>query len=135
MWTVSTLERPALRRVLSRGSGVIVFPEATSSQGAEILPFKPSLFEVAIEAEIPVSYAAIQYVTPQESPPAHLAVCWWGDMGLLSHAACLLTLPSVEAKVRFGEEPLAAEDRKQLAAQAQANVEELFDPVTSANSR
>ena len=35
----------ALSQLLARGEGVIVFPESTSTQGAQVLDFKPALFQ------------------------------------------------------------------------------------------
>lgn len=114
---------------LQGGHGVIVFPEGTSTRGDRVHPFKPSLFEVAVLTGLPVSTAAVTYATPEGAPPAELSVCWWGDMGFLSHARCLLSLPSVRATVSFGGAPLQGSDRKGLATAAQAAVQDLFEPV------
>lgn len=120
-----------VRRRLDAGRGVVVFPEGTSSQGAEVGPFKPALFEVAIETGMPVSCAAISYQTPPQSAPAHLAVCWWGDMPFLGHLLPLMALPGVRASLRFAEQPVTAPDRKSLASLAQRAVAAEFTPVVT----
>ena len=115
--------------ILREGRGVVLFPEGTSTQGSMVLPFRPSLLETAARAGIPVSYAALTYRTPVGSPPAALAVCWWGDMPFLRHLLRLLSLPTFEAKVVFGGRPIEPEDRKVLAVRLWEAVQQQFQPV------
>ncbi len=114
---------------LAQDRGVVVFPEGTSTKGEDVRPFKPSIFEVPMRTSTPVSFAALHYVTPDGAPPAHMAVCWWGDMPFLPHFYELLMLPSIHATVAFGRDPIIADDRKSLASRAQAAVEAHFTPV------
>ena len=115
--------------ILEDRLGVVVFPEGTSTKGAEVGPFRPSLLEAAAIAGIPVSYAALSYRTPRGCAPAHLAVCWWGTMTFGGHMLELLALPRVEASVSFGDEPIQERDRKLLARRLQCAVEQRFQPV------
>ena len=94
----------AIDRTLDGGQGVVLFPEGTSTPGEEVARFHPSLLEVAARAHYPVSYASLGYATPDGSDPAHLAVCWWGDMEFPGHLWNLLKLPRFHAKVSFGDE-------------------------------
>ena len=119
----------AVRGRLNEGYGVVVFPEGTSTDGSQVLPFKPSIFEVPARMELPVSYASLSYVTPSGGPGADLAVCWWGDMGFAGHFLELLALPSFRALVSFGPDPIVAGDRKTLALEAHRAVNSLFVPV------
>jgi 1-acyl-sn-glycerol-3-phosphate acyltransferase len=105
----------ALARRLGRGETLVIFPEGTSTSGAEVLPFRPALLEPAVTLGLAVHFAALQYATPSGARPAAEAVCWWGDMEFLPHLLGLLALPGVEASVAFGAEPLRADDRKDLA--------------------
>jgi 1-acyl-sn-glycerol-3-phosphate acyltransferase len=116
---------------LARGEGVVVFPEGTSTRGERVLPFKPSLFEVAVRTGSPVSYASITYRTPPGSPSAEQSICWWGDMQFFPHLYQLLTLPTFQATLTFGPEPIVAGDRKTLATRAHSAVEQSFTPVAS----
>lgn len=121
-----------IQSVLDRGEGLIMFPEGTSSRGAEVLPFRSSLLQPAVSAGHPVSYASINYRTPAGAPPAEMAVCWWGDMTFGAHFWGLLQLPSIEGSVSFGNRTLAADSRHELARSLQTAVSESFRPLAAA---
>lgn len=118
-----------IEAVLEQGVGVVLFPEGTSSDGSEVLDFKPSLLEVAARARLPVSYAALTYRTPRGAGPARTRVCWWGDAGFGEHMIGLFKLPRIEATLEFGEETITAESRKQLASRLWQAVASQFRPV------
>ncbi|MEM7586439.1 MAG: 1-acyl-sn-glycerol-3-phosphate acyltransferase [Acidobacteriota bacterium] len=120
-----------VRTSLNRGLGVLAFPEGTSSRGESILPLKPSLLEFAIEAEQPVHFVTLGYRTTPglTGPPADEAVCWWDDTHFLVHFLRLLRLPSFEATLNFGSEPVAAEDRKRLAEELRTAMLATFTPI------
>ncbi|MBK7715926.1 MAG: 1-acyl-sn-glycerol-3-phosphate acyltransferase [Gemmatimonadetes bacterium] len=124
---VRTLD--AMAEAIAQGDGVLVFAEATSTAGHGVLPFRPALLEWAARAGHPVHYASIAYATPPGGPPAHLAVCWWGEMTFGDHLAALARLPWVAATVRFGAAPIAEQDRKRLAGRLHAAVSAQFIPV------
>lgn len=117
-----------LSEALRAGERVIVFPEGTSTRGAEVLPFRPSLFQVAVEHEVPVRTFALHYATEPHDPPAHLAVCWWGDMEFASHFLGFLRLGRVRAHVHLPHEAPTGADRKALALSAEASVRGGFRP-------
>lgn len=108
----------AIAAVLARGEGVVLFPEGTSSDGSDVLPFRASLFEVAVRSGVPVTTATLSYRTPAGSPPAATAVCWWGDMTFGKHFLELLALPAITVQVEFGARGLHGSDRKLLALEA-----------------
>src|SRR5688572_28341954 len=83
-----------IEQALHSGKGVLLFPEGTSTSGAEVLQFHSALLEPAVQQACPVSFAAISYRTPVSQPPAHLSVCWWGEMSFLAHFYRLLQLKS-----------------------------------------
>lgn len=92
---------PRMTDALRDGGAVVFFPEATSTRGAAVLPFKSALFESAIRTGAPVVAASLDYETSDRNRPADTSVCWWGDMTFLPHLGRLLTLPRIEARVRF----------------------------------
>jgi len=120
-----------LSEAVEGGDGVIVFAEATSSAGYTVLPFRPALLEWAARTRYPVHFASVSYRTPAGSPPAHLSVCWWGDMTLGPHLRGLCRLPWIEGTVRFGADPIAEPDRKRLATRLQRAVADQFTPVVT----
>lgn len=125
---------PEIEANLAAGRGIVVFPEGTSTRGAVVERFKPSVFEVPIRTGTPVSYAALSYRTPAAASPATLSVCWWGDAPFTPHFLRLLTLPRIDATVTFGQDSLSATDRKDLAARAQSAVTSQFTPVSGCDA-
>ncbi|MFN7947703.1 MAG: 1-acyl-sn-glycerol-3-phosphate acyltransferase [Blastocatellia bacterium] len=120
-----------IERARQTGWGVVLFPEGTSTKGAEVIPFRPSLLEPAAAAAWPVSYASISYRTPPDETPAHMAICWWGEMTFAPHLFELLQLRRFEAIVTFGAVTMQLDDRKLLAARLQEAVQRIFIPVTA----
>lgn len=112
----------------ARGTRVVFFPEGTSGRGDVVMPFRSSLFQVAVTAGAVVHAGALHYATdPPDAPPEH-AVCWWGDTDFGPHAWRLLRLRRVRARVSFSPEEIEPTDRKTMARRAQQAVESVFTP-------
>ena len=124
----------AIDGTLAAGQGVVLFPEGTSTRGEEVARFHPSLLQVAARARYPVSYGSLHYATPVDATPAHLAVCWWGDMEFSGHFWRLLALPGFRVTLAFGNERIQDEDRKRLATRLWRAVDGLFTPVVDSAS-
>ncbi len=114
---------------LNEGEGVMLFPEGTSTKGEEILPFNSSFLEFAAKTDLPVSYAAISYRTPEGAPPPSESICWWTDITFIDHLLRLFSLKEFTATVNFGDQPIQAPNRKELAAELHRKVKEKFIPV------
>ncbi|MCB0215491.1 MAG: 1-acyl-sn-glycerol-3-phosphate acyltransferase [Chloroflexi bacterium] len=114
---------------LSAGRNVVLFPEGTSTPGLRVERFLSPVLEPAVSAGIPVSCCSIAYRTPPGEPPAHEALCWWGDMGFVDHALAMLALPGFRARLVFGETAIREADRKVLARRLQAAVGQIFTPT------
>ena len=119
----------SMKQAIDEGSGVVLFAEGTSTAGATVAPFKPSLLELAAQAHMPVHYVSLSYRTPQKAPPAQRAVCWWGEMTFPKHLFELLALRGFEAELVFGTQPIQAADRKVLANKLWRAVSAQFSPV------
>lgn len=123
-----------VKAVLGRGTGVIVFPEGTSTDGSQVDRYKPSLFEVPVETGVPVRVAALHYDSPLGPKPAWEAVCWWGDAPFGSHFMDFLAQPRTVATVTFSAEVLRAPEsppsgaRKALAEAAHKATTSSFKP-------
>ncbi|MBK9437907.1 MAG: 1-acyl-sn-glycerol-3-phosphate acyltransferase [Chloracidobacterium sp.] len=114
---------------LDAGEGVIVFPEGTTSKGEDVLPFNSSFLQFAAESDVPVSYAAVTYRTPDGAPPASTYVCWWEDISFFAHIWRMFKLSGFTTVINFGEAPIKNTDRKALAAELRQKVSDAFIPV------
>jgi 1-acyl-sn-glycerol-3-phosphate acyltransferase len=100
-------------RALSNGLVVVLFPEGTSSDGTTILPFKPALFEPAVETGAHVCSAHISYRLAEGEASD---VCYFGNkMSFFAHLLRLLSRGAIEARVQFSDGAMTFEDRKQAA--------------------
>lgn len=124
-----------IQEALARGDGVILFPEGTSTDGRQVRPLKPALLEVAARHGYPVHYARLSYRTPPDAPPAHLAVCWWGDMEFGPHFVELCRLSGFQATVTFGAHPIVERDRKALALRLHRALTQHVVPAASEESQ
>ncbi len=122
-----------LEAALAAGSGVVFFPEGTSSPGVEVLPFRSPLLALPAASGHAVHAAALTYRTRPGDPPAHLSVCWWGDMPFASHFLRFLVLGRTEALVAVAAVPLADADRKVLALALREAVCREFSPSAPAD--
>lgn len=127
--------RREMGEAMARGDRVILFPEATSTAGDTILPFKPALLADAAAGRTPVHWLTVSYRTPPEGAAARDRVCWWGDAGFLPHVLGLFALRRVDCTVRFGDAPLRSADRKALAIDLRSAMLERFEPVGGREAR
>ncbi|HSM51136.1 MAG TPA: lysophospholipid acyltransferase family protein [Thermoanaerobaculia bacterium] len=119
----------AIAGLVARGQRVVVFPEATSSSGARVLPFRSALLELPLCLGLPVHPVAISYATSDDVPPAYLTICWWGSMPLAPHVWELAALDRIEATLVFGPPESGGGDRKTVAARLQSAVAAAFKPM------
>ncbi len=112
-----------------RGLPVLFFPEGTTTDGAEVLPFRRGLFHSVLQGGVPLRTAALQFQIGDGNGEAMVAkdVCFVGDALFGPHIFGCLGLRGLRARVRFGEEILTREDRFQLSQSARAAVAELYD--------
>lgn len=115
-----------IRQVLRDGHLVVLFPEGTTSNGREVLPFRSSLLEPATGLDQALFVGHIAYAIREGS--LENDVCYWGDMTFFPHAVGMLTRPRIAAHVRFGRVANPERDRKDLARQLHAEVVRLRSP-------
>jgi 1-acyl-sn-glycerol-3-phosphate acyltransferase len=118
-----------IEAALADGALVVVFPEGTSTNGETILPFRASLLEPAARGGHEISVGWIHYEV--EGGDAAADACYWGDHTFLPHAVNLLGKKAIRATLRFGKFQRTTDDRKELAQQLHAAVEELKRGTTS----
>ena len=116
-----------IREVMREGHLVVLFPEGTSSDGRQVLPFKSSLLEPATGTDHELFAGHISYAITEGS--LENDVCYWGEMAFFPHAVKLLTRPRVTVKVRFSRVKASEASRKELARQLYAEVVRLKTAV------
>jgi len=102
--------------VMKTGVPLIVFPEGTSSDGRDVLPFKSSLFQPAIDHHWPVTPMWIGYEL--EDGSVENEVAYFGDMTLFPHLLNLFTKRGLRATIVYGNPIQDAKDRKELCRKA-----------------
>jgi len=123
--------------VLGEGLLIVLFPEGTSSDGAEVLPFKSALIEPALRLGCPVAAAAIGYRIEKGSVADE--ICFVKEMSLLPHLLNVFAMPSIRAELRCGAARPRSGERKALAVELHAETTALhaalFAPPDSARER
>lgn len=88
---------------------VLLFPEGTSTNGERLLSFHSRLIDPATSAGVPITAAAVRYMTDDGTPEREL--CWYGDALFAPHLAKVLGIAGFSAKVRFGQPRIYASRR------------------------
>ena len=109
-----------LEAVLNSGALVVLFPEGTSSDGHDVLPFKSTLLQPIASSRHAVSASAIAYSL--RDGDVEEEVCYWKDMTLLPHVLNLLSKEGITARVRFSQVQPGDTDRRALAKRLHAEV-------------
>ncbi|HEX7652541.1 MAG TPA: lysophospholipid acyltransferase family protein [Verrucomicrobiae bacterium] len=105
---------------LADGALVVVFPEGTSSNGEQVLPFRSSLLEPGLRAGGAISVACLHYELTDGD--ARQEVCYWGDHTFFPHLLHLLGKSSIRAVIKFRQLPPLQTDRKAAATSLRAEV-------------
>lgn len=108
-----------------KNESICIFPEGTSTNGANVLPFKPNLFESALLAKCLIYPLSIRYLTEKtglrSDSPAFI-----GDMGLLESMSRVIHEPGLLVQIHFlrpYDPKLSGDsDRKQVAAYCQESI-------------
>jgi 1-acyl-sn-glycerol-3-phosphate acyltransferase len=123
--------RDALRVVhhmaesLRAGDILAVFPEGTTSDGVQLLPFHANLIQAAISAGVPAQPVALSFVDGTTRRTS-LTPCYIGEDTLVGSIWRTLTGPPITAVVAYGEPQAAAgRDRRAWAADLRSAVDGL----------
>lgn len=106
---------------LALGHNIFLFPEGTSSDGCQVLPFKATFFQLAVDADIPVQPLALSY-----SGEGHEAVPWYGKMTFPDHLLRLCMQKEINAHVIRLEE-VKGDDRFYLARTTQDMIRTTYE--------
>ena len=99
---------------------VAVFPEGSTSNGVTQLPFRPALFQAAIDAPCPVAPLALNYINEQGEQ--HVAPNY---DGAITFGACLWAIACashLQANLQFLELIEPGNERRSIATQAENQI-------------
>lgn len=117
----------AMAEAYRSGLPVLFFPEGTTTDGSEVLPFRRGLFHSVLNERVELRTAALAYSVEDEDATVANDVCWWGDALLAPHIWKLAGLNcGVRAMVRFGGAVVEREDRFVLSQTARAQITEMY---------
>jgi len=123
--------RDALRVVhhvaesLQQGDVVAVFPEGTTSDGIDLLPFHANIIQAAVSAHAPVQPVGLRYIDTRTRETS-LTPCYIGDDTLVGSVWRLLTSSPVTAVVTYGAlQEAQGRDRRAWATDLRAAVDAL----------
>lgn len=126
-------QKTDIEKALIRDINLVLFPEGTTTDGMYVLPFKSSLFSVAVEQNAIVQPVSIVYKTINGMPYTHAnkdMIAWYinpetgEDADLAPHLWNWLKQRSAEVEVHFHPplDPKDFKNRKHLALAAQESV-------------
>ena len=128
-----TNRKDALRMVkdmasaMQEGDVVAIFPEGTTSDGRDLLPFHANLIQSAIHAQAPVQPMSLQFLDNQTGEIS-FAPCYIGDDTLIGSMWRTLKAPGITAVVHFGDPQHAhGRDRRTWAHDLREEVIRLRD--------
>ena len=98
---------------------VLLFPEGTSTDGAQVLRFHSRLIDPATAIGSPITAAAIRYVI--DGGVEERELCWYGDEGFATHLWKVLGVTGFAAKLHFGK-PKIHSDRRVAADWTHAEI-------------
>lgn len=107
---------------LKDGDVLAVFPEGTTGDGIDLLPFHANLIQSAIEANAPIQTLALQFVDAT-THQISMAAKFVGDDTLVQSIWSTLNAQNLKAVVNFGE--LQTADGRDRRAWAQALREDI----------
>lgn len=123
-----------IRTVLRQGFSIVLFPEGTSSDGRQVLPFKKSLLTSAVGSGAPILPWVINYRQVNGEPVSDKwrdYVCWYGDHTFGGALLRILSVKSADVEVRFLPtiEIHSEEQRREVAAHLQGLIESNYTPI------
>lgn len=133
-----------LRQHLEEGNSLILFPEGTSTNGAQVLPLKSSLFSAAESQKAEIIIQPVSVVYSEHNGKGmdqvlrdHFA--WYADFPFGAHFVKMLGMGTITAVITFNE-PIRLSDyssRKECAMACEEIMRNSFDDafISSGSTR
>jgi 1-acyl-sn-glycerol-3-phosphate acyltransferase len=111
-----------MRESLLAGEIVAIFPEGTTSDGSDVLPFHANLIQAAVSVDAPVQPVGLRYLDRRTGRDS-ASPLYLGEQTLVASLWRTLSGPPILARVTFGEPHKAAgRDRRAWASHLRAQV-------------
>ncbi len=116
---------------LAAGDNLCLFPEGTTTDGSQVLPFKSSLIQAALHANATLHPVAIRYPLPNGDINTMMAYA--GDTSLKTSLNQILSLKKSEVELHFlspiciADLPDKDKNRRVLSARIEKNIREKLD--------
>lgn len=123
-----------ITQALKAGLNVTIFPEATSTNGEEVIRFRRPLFQAALDAKTSIVPMTLNYKRiNQEDIALHNRdlLFWYGDMTFGGHFWNVLKAKHVNVSVHI-EEPICSQEHNEtltLASESHSVVIKNFKPI------
>ena len=115
----------SMQEALERGEVLAVFPEGTTGDGREMLPFHANLLQAAVAAKAPVQPVGLRFAD-RATGATSFAPSYIGDETLVGSIWRTLCAPAIEAVVQYGPAELpAGRDRRAWAEHLHTTVDQL----------
>ena len=114
------IELKKIKGKFDENFNIFLFPEGTSSDGAGVLPFKSTFFQLAVDSETPVVPVCLKY-----SGKSAQYVPWYGRMTFPDHLLKLCFQKEIFADLSEQEE-IMAHGRHEFARIAQKYISEAY---------
>ena len=112
-----------LKEHLAQGCSVCLFLEGTSSGGDQVLPFRSSFLQPAVDVSATIVPVGIRWRATRPEICISEDVAYWKDHRFVPHFFRFLGLRGIEAEIAFGAPISAAgKDRKVLAQELRERV-------------
>ncbi|NSL53772.1 lysophospholipid acyltransferase family protein [Uliginosibacterium aquaticum] len=107
----------AMAQRLREGERIAVFPEGTTTQGHAMLPFRPALFEAAVEAASGVQPLGLRYLGRHDE--LSLAPAYDGDISFGASMLAIASASGLRARLQVLSPLEPSKSRRELASQSE----------------
>jgi lyso-ornithine lipid O-acyltransferase len=123
-----------IREALAQGFNVVLFPEATSTNGEKVIPFKKTLMTAAAGTGVPILPLCLNYRKVNGEPNSlkwRDHVFWYGDIPFIDAFKRHFALNSIELDMDFLNEIIChtEEDRRIVSQTAQDQIVAHYTPI------
>jgi 1-acyl-sn-glycerol-3-phosphate acyltransferase len=125
-----------ITNALKTGLDVVIFPEATSTNGEELRRFKRPLFQAAIDAGALIIPQTLKYQFVNDRPITtenRDSVCWYGEMKFFPHLLDVMSKKSFDFEIVMNSPFMAksCQTTLELSELAQSQIKLSWQPILS----